>query len=62
VSSRSNVIGKTELVILIRPHVIRNLDEAKFITEEYRRYIAIERPYRRARPRTVEQTGRRILE
>lgn len=62
VSSRDNVIGKTELVILIRPHVIRNLDEARFITEEYRRYIAIERPYRRPRPRTVEQTGRRILE
>lgn len=61
-SSRDNVIGKTELVILIRPHVIRNLDEARFITEEYRRYIGIERPYRRSRARSIEQTGRRILE
>jgi general secretion pathway protein D len=59
---KDNEIGKTELVILIRPHVIRNLDEARFITEEFRRHIAIEGPHRRARSRTVEQTGRRILE
>jgi general secretion pathway protein D len=59
---KDNEIGKTELVILIRPHVIRNLDEARFITEEFRRYIAVEGPHRRARSRTVEQTGRRILE
>ncbi|WP_442894980.1 type II secretion system secretin GspD [Bradyrhizobium sp. AZCC 1578] len=59
---KDHEIGKTELVILIRPHVIRNLDEARFITDEFRRYIAVEGPHRRARSRTVEQTGRRILE
>jgi general secretion pathway protein D len=59
---KDNEIGKTELVILIRPHVIRNLDEASFITEEFRRHIAIEGPHRRARSRSVEHTGRRILE
>jgi general secretion pathway protein D len=61
-SSKDNAISKTELVILIRPHVIRNLSEARFITEEYRRYLAIEGPNRRQRLRSVEQTGRRILE
>jgi general secretion pathway protein D len=61
-SSKDNTIGKTELVILIKPHVIRNLNEARSITEEYRRYLAIEGPNRRQRSRTVEQTGRRILE
>jgi general secretion pathway protein D len=61
-SSKDNSIGKTELVILIKPHVIRDLNEARFITEEYRRYLAIEGPNRRPRPRTVEQTGRRIIE
>ena len=61
-SSKDNAIGKTELVILIRPHVIRNLNEARFITEEYRHYLAIEGPNRRVRSRSVEQTGRRILE
>jgi general secretion pathway protein D len=59
---KDHEIGKTELVILIRPHVIRNLDEARFITDEFRRHIAVEGPYRRPRSRTVEQTGRRILE
>jgi general secretion pathway protein D len=59
---KDNEIGKTELVILIKPHVIRNLDEARYITEEYRRYLAIEGPHRRPRGRSVQQTGRRIIE
>lgn len=59
---KDHEIVKTELVILIRPHVIRNLDEARSITDEFRRHIAVEGPYRRARSRTFEQTGRRILE
>jgi general secretion pathway protein D len=61
-SSRDNSIGKTELIIMIRPHVIRSLDDARTITDEYRRYLAVEGAYRRPRPRTLEQTGRRIIE
>jgi general secretion pathway protein D len=61
-SSKDNSIVKTELVILIKPHVIRDLNEARFITEEYRRYLAIDGPNRRPRSRTIEQTGRRIIE
>jgi general secretion pathway protein D len=61
-SSKDNSIGKTELIILIRPHVIRSLDDARTITDEYRRYLAVEGAYRRPRPRTLEQTGRRIIE
>ncbi|CCE00702.1 General secretion protein D [Bradyrhizobium sp. STM 3809] len=61
--SRDNVIGKTELIILIRPHVMRSLDEARSVTEEYRRYMAIEGPHRRPPARRrVEDTGRRILD
>ncbi|MGJ5222242.1 type II secretion system protein GspD, partial [Bradyrhizobium oligotrophicum] len=61
--SRDNVIGKTELIILIRPHVMRSLDEARSVTEEYRRYMAIEGPYRRPPARRrAEDTGRRILD
>ena len=60
-SSKDNAIGKTELVILIRPHVIRDLNEARFITDEYRRYLAIEGPYRHPRTRSLEQAGRRIF-
>jgi general secretion pathway protein D len=61
-SSKDNTVGKTELVILIRPHVIRNLSEARFITEEYRHFLAIEGPHKRQRARSVEQTGRRMIE
>ena len=61
-SSKDNTISKTELIILIRPHVIRDLNEARVVTEEYRRYLAIEGPYRRVRAKNVEQTGRRMLE
>ena len=62
VANKDNAITKTELIILIRPHVIRNLDEARFITEEYRHYIGIEGPHRRAHTHSVEETGRRILD
>ncbi|WP_316200636.1 MULTISPECIES: type II secretion system secretin GspD [unclassified Bradyrhizobium] len=61
--SRDNVIGKTELIILIRPHVMRSLDEARSVTEEYRHFMAIEGPHRRPPVRRrVEDTGRRILD
>nr|WP_315780891.1 type II secretion system secretin GspD [Bradyrhizobium sp. SZCCHNPS1003] len=61
--SRDNVIGKTELIILIRPHVMRSLDEARSVTEEYRHFMAIEGPHRRPPARRrVEDTGRRILD
>ena len=61
-NSKDNGIGKTELIILIRPHVIRDLNEARSITEEYRHYMAIEGPHARPRTRSLEQTGRRILD
>ncbi|WP_316228467.1 type II secretion system secretin GspD [Bradyrhizobium sp. SZCCHNR1039] len=61
-STKDNLIGKTELIILIRPHVIRSLDEARRITDEYRRYMAIEGPHRRVQTRRFEDIGRRIVE
>jgi general secretion pathway protein D len=61
-NSKDNSIGKTELIILIRPHVIRDLNEARSITEEYRHYMAIEGPHARPRTRTLEQAGHRILD
>ena len=61
--SRDNVIGKTELIILIRPHVMRSLDEARYVTDEYRHFMAVEGPHRRAPARRrIEDTGRRILD
>jgi general secretion pathway protein D len=62
VNSKDNVIGKTELIILIKPHVIRDLNEARYITEEYRQHLAIEGPYRRVRRPNFEQNARRIID
>jgi general secretion pathway protein D len=62
VNSKDNTIIKTELIILIRPHVIRDLNEARSITDEYRRHLAIEGPYQRQRRRNPEQAIRRIID
>ena len=59
---KDNLVGKTELIILIAPHVIRNLTEARQVTDEFRRELAISIPYGRRQPRTLEQTVRRTFE
>jgi len=61
-SSKDDTIAKTELIILIRPHVIRDLNEARTTTDEYRRYLSVEGPYRRPQARSLEQAGHRILD
>jgi general secretion pathway protein D len=37
---KDNQIGKTELVIIVTPHVIRDLNEARRATDEFRRELA----------------------
>jgi general secretion pathway protein D len=59
---KTNHVGKTELIILIAPHVIRNLNEARQVTDEFRRELAINIPYGRGQSRTLEQTVRRTFE
>lgn len=61
---KDDLIGKTELVIMIAPHVIRNLNEARQMTDEFRRELAIIMPYGRrpVPPRTPEQKLRRTVE
>lgn len=58
---RDNQIGKTELIIIITPHVIRNLREARQVTDEFRRELAIGARIR-PRVRSVEENVRRIVE
>ncbi|MDF0584158.1 type II secretion system secretin GspD [Bradyrhizobium yuanmingense] len=64
VRMKDDLIGKTELVIMIAPHVIRNLNEARQMTDEFRRELAIIMPYGRRPipPRTPEQKLHRTLE
>ena len=59
---KNNDIGKTELIIIIKPQVIRNLREAWQITDEFRREFEIQRPYERRRLRNIERTVRRTFE
>jgi len=41
---KSNSIGKTELIILITPRVVKDADEAREVTDEYRRKLNIYMP------------------
>ena len=45
-SNRAKSIGKTELVILITPRVVRDPGEARLVTEEYRRKMKVYMPHR----------------
>jgi general secretion pathway protein D len=55
------VVGKTELLIIIVPHLMRNAGEAKTVTDEYRRELMLNSPPVRG-PATMGQAARRLLE
>lgn len=58
---KENEIGKTELVIMITPHVVRTISEARQVTDEFRRELSISlRPEFRDRDR-AGQTVRRVF-
>lgn len=48
---KTNAVNRTELVIFIRPRVIRDMDEAREVTDEFRRQLSIQAPQvRRGEP------------
>jgi general secretion pathway protein D len=57
---KDNQVAKTELIIIITPHVIRNLDEARAVTDEFRRELSISR--KGSQPRSFEESIRRTFE
>jgi general secretion pathway protein D len=57
---KDNQIAKTELIIIITPHVIRNLEEARAVTDEFRRELSISN--KGSRPRNFEEAIRRTFE
>jgi general secretion pathway protein D len=59
---KDNEIGKTELIIIISPHVIRNIVEARRITEEYRDHLVSRSPQKRPRSHNIEENMRRMLD
>ncbi|CAN5392097.1 type II secretion system secretin GspD [soil metagenome] len=59
--SKENSVARTELIIFIRPRVIRDLNEARQVTEEFRRQLSISAPrVRRGDPRPGEEFIRTI--
>ncbi len=59
---KNNQIAKTELVIIITPHVMRNISEARRVTDEFRQELAGYRAPRPNRAHMIDQTLRRTLE
>jgi general secretion pathway protein D len=60
-SNKDNQIAKTELIVLITPHVIRNLNEARQVTDEFRRELAASF-HGRLPSRKIEESVRRMFE
>ncbi|MFL5258598.1 MAG: type II secretion system secretin GspD [Hyphomicrobiales bacterium] len=57
--SKGNAVNRTELIIFIRPRVIRDLSEARQVTEEFRRQLSIEAPrVRRGTPEPGDELMR----
>jgi general secretion pathway protein D len=58
---KDDTINKTELLIMITPHVVRTLTEAREIAEEYKRKMLHVSTKAIARPHDIEQSTRRTL-
>ena len=55
-------VGKTELIVLITPRVLRNVNEAREITDEYRRKFDVFMPRPQATKRSLVQTIKRTFD
>jgi general secretion pathway protein D len=59
---KDNQIGKTELLVIITPHVIRNLTEARQVTDEFRRELRMNDPRLPARWWNIPEAAHRTFE
>jgi general secretion pathway protein D len=59
---KGGTVGKTELILLITPRVVRNLNEAREITDEYRSKFDVYMPRQRGTQRSVGRTLLRTLD
>jgi general secretion pathway protein D len=58
---KGDTIDKSELVIMITPHVVRSLDEGREITEEYKRKLLDISTRAVGRSHDIEQSARRTF-
>jgi general secretion pathway protein D len=60
---KTGSIGKTELIVLITPHVVRNRNEAQEITDEYRKKFQVYMPHpKRGTQQSLERTIHRTFD
>jgi general secretion pathway protein D len=60
---KTGSIGKTELIVLITPHVVRNRNEAQEITDEYRKKFQVYMPHpKRSTQQSLERTIHRTFD
>src|SRR5262249_17471204 len=59
---KTGSIGKTELIVLITPHVVRNRNDAQEITDEYRKKFQVYMPRPKQNTRQALERIRRIVE
>ncbi|TGQ73024.1 type II secretion system protein GspD [Mesorhizobium sp. M00.F.Ca.ET.186.01.1.1] len=58
---KTDSIGRTELIIFIRPRVVRDISEAREVTEEFRGKISLQTPIQKRRGGTpVQQDLKRL--
>jgi general secretion pathway protein D len=60
--NKDDKIGKTELIIIITPRVVRNLNEAQEVTDEYRRKLDVYVPRVTGGQRSFGQNLGRMLQ
>jgi general secretion pathway protein D len=60
--SKSDSASKTELIVLITPHIVRNPADARAITAEYRRNLNVYMPPPRSIKHTADGVARRVLQ
>jgi general secretion pathway protein D len=60
---KEDKIRRTELIIIIRPHVVRDINEARWVTEEFRKQLNVNPGTRlRKRPGLRENADRILLQ
>jgi general secretion pathway protein D len=59
---KSGTIGKTELIVLITPRVMRGVNEAREVTDEYSRKFALHMQRSRDAQQSVARTIQRIVD
>lgn len=59
--NKTNSINRTELLIMIRPQVIRNMQESKMVTEEFRERLNLDMRASRSGPPTTRENISRVF-